>query len=479
MKIKNNLLLILLFCLYGIFLALNVMAYAGGSDSSGYLNAARLIVAGKLHEKQRIVEGVSASQISSHTYIPLGFTPSVNEEMVPTHPLGLPILVALTSFITGLAAAPNVVMWLHAIGSLILIYNFALILNLEKFWAVIATILLAINPLFIFYSLQLMSDMPSLFWCGLTIFSALKTREKVNWAIIAGASAGMAVMIRPANILIFIPLLIALGKNWRSLIYCGLAGLPFAAIMLILNHGLYGKFITTGYGDVSSLFSLKNIPPSIDAYARYLPLELTPFVLLAVGIFMPKIWSQNQKILVVIAAWIVPFLIFYSCYQFTRETWWYMRFLLPIFPAIILAMILTVRNIHESLPKFRIMISMFFLTFSFCWQASVFARLPILTDGGLSYFKATNWANNNLPKNSIFITMQTSGALLHYTDFSIIRYESVDKKSLEEIEKIQRPIYAMLFPFELEDVLEARFPGKWVKVTEVNPITIWRLDNEK
>ena len=479
MKIKNNLPLILLFCLYGIFLALNVMAYAGGSDSSGYLNAARLIAAGKLHEKQRIVEGISTSQISSHTYIPLGFTPSVNEEMVPKYPLGLPILVALTSFITGLAAAPNLVMWLHAIGSLILIYNFALILNLEKFWAVIATIMLAINPLFISYSLQLMSDMPSLFWCGLTIFSALKTREKVNWAIIAGASAGMAVMIRPANILIFIPLLIALGKNWRSLIYCGLAGLPFAAIMLILNHGLYGKFITTGYGDMSSLFSLKNIPPSVDAYARYLPLELTPFALLAVGIFIPKIWRQNQRILVIIAAWIVPFLIFYSCYQFTHETWGYMRFLLPIFPAIILAMILTVRNIHESLPKFCMMILMFFLTFSFCWQASVFARLPILTDEDLSYFKATNWANNNLPKNSIIIAMQTSGALFHYTDFSIIRYDSVDKKSLEEIEKIQRPIYAMLFPFELEDALETRFPGKWEKVTEVSPATIWRLDNEK
>lgn len=479
MKIKNNLPLILLFCLYGIFLALNVMAYAGGSDSSGYLNAARLIVAGKLHEKQRIVEGVSVSQISSHTYIPLGFVPSVNEEMVPTYPLGLPILIALTSFITGLAAAPNVVMWLHAIGSLILIYNFALILNLEKFWSAIAAILLAINPLFIFYSLQLMSDMPSLFWCGLAVFSALKTREKVNWAIIAGASAGMAVMIRPANILIFIPLLIAFGKNWRSLIYCGLAGLPFAAIMLILNHGLYGKFITTGYGDVSGLFSLKNIPLSVEAYAQYLPLELTPFALLAVGIFMPKIWRQNQRILVVIAAWIMPFLIFYSCYYHTHETWWYMRFLLPIFPAIILAMILTLRNVHELLPKFHGMISIFFLTFSFCWQVGVFARLPILTDGGLSYFKATNWANNNLPKNSIFITMQTSGALIHYTDFSIIRYESLDKKSLEEIEKIQRPIYAMLFPFELESALEARFPGKWERVTEVNPITIWRLDNEK
>jgi hypothetical protein len=75
--------------------------------------------------------------------------------------------------------------------------------------------------------------------------------------------------------------------------------------------------------------------------------------------------------------------------------------------------------------------------------------------------------------------MQTSGALLHYTDFPIIRYDLVDKKSLEEIEKIQRPIYAMLFPFELEDALEKRFPGKWEKVTEVSPTTIWRLDNEK
>ena len=99
--------------------------------------------------------------------------------MVPTYPLGLPITVVLTSLVTGLDAAPHIVMWLYAIGSLILVYNLALILNLEKFWALIAAVLLAINPLFIHYSIQLMSDLPSLFWCGLAVFSALKSKEKL------------------------------------------------------------------------------------------------------------------------------------------------------------------------------------------------------------------------------------------------------------------------------------------------------------
>lgn len=483
MKIKNNLPLILLFCLYGILLALNMRAYAGGSDSSGYSNIARLIASGKLHEKQRIVEGISAPEISKYAYIPLGFAPSSNEEMIPTYPFGLPIIVALTSFVTGLAAAPHIVMWLHAIGSLILIYNFAFLLNLEKLLAVIATVLLAINPLFVSYSTQLMSDMPSLFWCGLAIFAALKTQEKVNWAIIAGAAVGVAVMIRPVNILIFIPLLIALGKNWRSLIYCGLAGLPFAATLLILNHVLYGKFITTGYGDFSEFFSPEFIPLSIKSYARYLILELTPFLLLGVGIFMPKIWRQNQRVVVVITAWIASFSIFYSCYYFTHETWGYMRFLLPIFPAIILAMILTAQNIHESFPQFRRVILIFFLTFSFSWQASVLERLPVITDQDESYFKSINLVKDILPENSIFVAIQTSGALLNYTNFPIIRYDAMDRKDLEKIDEVakkaRRPIYAMLYPFEVKEVLE-KFPGDWKKIRETdNQISIWRRDDEE
>ncbi len=483
MKIKTNLILIAILCLYGIFLALNICAYAAGSDQSGYLNAAKLIASGKLHEKQRAIEGIAESEISQTAYLPLGFAASSRGEIVPTYPLGLPILIALTSFFVGFSAASHVVICLHSLGSLILIYRLARTLNLEKFWAVLATVLLAINPLFVSYSLHLMSDMPSLFWCGLAVFSALKTKEKSSWVIVAGAALGMAVMIRPVNILIAIPLLIIFGKNWRNLIYCGLGGLPFAAALLILNHNLYGHFFTTGYGDLSELFGTQFFLASIAAYEKYLLLELTPFVALAIGIFMPSLWRQNPRRSIILAAWIAPFFIFYSFYFYTSGCWWYMRFLLPIFPAIILAMVLTLRDIRESFPKFRRTIMVSFLSLNFFWQASIFLVFPVITNESSEYFLASNWVKNNLEKGSIFIAMQTSGALIQYTEFPIIRYDSVTRSELEKIREVakknQRPIYAMLFSFEFDDVLKTKFPGEWEKVKETKLITIWRRVNEK
>ncbi|MBU6140865.1 MAG: glycosyltransferase family 39 protein [Proteobacteria bacterium] len=483
MKIKTNLILITILCLYAIFLAVKVGAYAAGSDSSGYLNAAKLIASGKLHEKQRFIEGIAESEISQNAYLPLGFVASSREEIVPTYPLGLPILIALTSFLVGFSAAPHVVICLHSLASLILIYRLARILNLEKFWSALAAILLAINPLFFNYSLQLMSDMPSLFWCGLAVFSSLKSKEKASWAIVAGASVGMAVMIRPVNILIAFPLLIIFGKNWRNLIYCGFGGLPFAAALLILNRNLYGHFFTTGYGDLSELFGTQFFLASIVAYEKYLLLELTPLVVLAIGIFMPSLWRQNPRRSIILTAWIAPFFIFYSFYCYTSCCWWYMRFLLPIFPAIILAMVLTLRDIYESFPKFRRTIIITFLSLTFSWQASFSAVFPVITNESSEYFLASNWVKNNLEKDSILIAMQTSGALLQYTEFPIIRYDSVTRSELEKISEVakknQRPIYAMLFSFELDDVMKTKFPGKWEKVKETKLITTWRRINEK
>jgi 4-amino-4-deoxy-L-arabinose transferase-like glycosyltransferase len=40
--------------------------------------------------------------------------------------------------------------------------------------------MLAINPLFISYSVQLMSDMPALFWDSAAMLAALKSRKQIN-----------------------------------------------------------------------------------------------------------------------------------------------------------------------------------------------------------------------------------------------------------------------------------------------------------
>lgn len=465
-----NIFLILLLVGYAISIALNFDVYASGSDPSGYMNDVALILDKNLHAKQRIVEEVS-DKISTSAYIPLGFKPVENNEMVPTYPFGLPILIALVSLLFGVDNAPEITLWLHAIASIILIYFLAKEFGLEKFWAVIASVLLAINPLFVQSFGWMMSDMPAMFWCSLVIFSALKTRQKIEWAIVSGIAIGVAVMIRPTNILIFIPALMIFGKNLRALIYFGFAGLPFAVLQGFLNYNCYGEIFTTGYGDFSNFFKLEFVPQTFFAYTNYLFLELTPFVVLALAVF----WNRNKNSKIIIF-WALPFLIFYSFYYFTSEVWWYMRFILPAFPAIILAMILFLRDIHKSAPQLRMALIISFLSLSFFWQASVILRYDLLRHDESRYLKVNNWAEENLPKNAVIFAMQSSGSLFYYTDFTIVRYDVLSRDELNKINVSSRPFFAILHNFELNQI--SKFPGKWQKENEVDGIVIFRQEEK-
>jgi hypothetical protein len=76
--------------------------------------------------------------------------------------------------------------------------------------------------------------------------------------------------------------------------------------------------------------------------------------------------------------------------------------------------------------------------------------------------------------------MQASGALFYYTPFTFIRWDSLDSGNVGKVEaairKSGRPLYAVLFPFEIDEqhVLQKRMPGHWTQVGKVQDVTIWR-----
>lgn len=76
--------------------------------------------------------------------------------------------------------------------------------------------------------------------------------------------------------------------------------------------------------------------------------------------------------------------------------------------------------------------------------------------------------------------MQMSGALLYYTNLTFVRWDQFDPPSFAPLKdycaQTARPIYALLFPFEQEDVLDKRFPGHWTQVGGRPPVTFWKLD---
>ncbi|MGA2691079.1 MAG: hypothetical protein ABSF76_01835, partial [Opitutaceae bacterium] len=93
-----------------------------------------------------------------------------------------------------------------------------------------------------------------------------------------------------------------------------------------------------------------------------------------------------------------------------------------------------------------------------------------------------DWMNRNLPKDAVCLSMQVSGALVYYTDFTFIRWDALEPDNIGRVESAlrasKRPLYAVLFPFEITDsgALDRRMPGHWTEVGKVDAVTIWRRD---
>ena len=77
---------------YAVTLFLHRSTGAGGADSSGYLNEARMMAAGKTSQPIRLLTTLHLPSEYSYVFTPLGFAPSRRHpgQMVPTYPPGLP-----------------------------------------------------------------------------------------------------------------------------------------------------------------------------------------------------------------------------------------------------------------------------------------------------------------------------------------------------------------------------------------------------
>jgi hypothetical protein len=100
----------------------------------------------------------------------------------------------------------------------------------------------------------------------------------------------------------------------------------------------------------------------------------------------------------------------------------------------------------------------------------------------LRYGSAADWMRSHLPPDAVCLSMQETGALFYYTDFTFIRWDALTKDNVANIEAVVRnsgrPLYAVLFPFEIDqaNVLGGVMPGHWRQVGVVSDVTIWRRD---
>lgn len=464
---------------YAYFCWRNTWTIPGGADSSGYFNLARCLEHGRIHAPARPIEGLPPAALPSFAYVPLGFQPDRSgATMTPTYPLGVPAAFLAGAKCFGWFYGPDLVLWLHTLAGVCFTYLLARQAGAQVASALIAATALAVSPLYLNFALQAMSDVPALAWSAAALWFA--GRRTKTAAALAGFSFGYAVLVRPSSVLLLPAVVFALGWDWRRLLAFGLGGLPTAVAFLGFNRAAYGSPFVTGYGDIGPLMRWAHVPITSAHYGRWFPALLSPLIVLLLA--WPWLLRANRRPAIVHALVAAPMLAFYAFYYHTHETWWYLRFVLPVFPSLIVLATLGGELLLAKIPSavLRGVLASACLVVvvanGVAWSAHFGVR-----DAGRNeriYPIAARLAQN-LPANAVLLAMQTSGALFYGTDHIVVRWDTLEghwPRIRAAARAAGRPIYAVFFEFEVKEAfVDEKTPGDWEKLAQQQGLSIWRL----
>lgn len=467
---------------YAVFLARFSASIAAGADSSGYFNSARLLGEGRFHASVRVPAGQHHTAFGLMTFQPLGFI--IDESaarMTPTYPTGLPLHLLAASWFAGWRHAATIVNIFAALGSGLVLWGLARRVQLSAGWAAAGLMLFWFCPLTLYASLQPMSDLVATLWCLAALHAALCSREHCCWSLLAGVAVSLAVLVRPTNALLILPLALALGWNFRRYLLFALGGLPGGIFFCFYNWKAYGAPLVTGYGDVSTAFSTGFVLPNLAHFTWWIPALLSPLVCAILA--APFISSVRNREFAVLGLWAGLLTGFYAFYIFSGETWWYLRFILPAFPVFLLVALAVLQQLWRRLtiPLAANLVMAAVVAFGVVWQARFTRRLDVLNIpvGEAHYLETANWARDHLPPESALFCMQVSGALYFYTPFLIIRWDQALAARMTELfallQEQKRPVYAVLYDFEKTDAF-VRLGGRWKPMATVGRATFWQLE---
>jgi hypothetical protein len=463
---------------------------AGGADSSGYLNSARMFAAGQLYERVRTVPGVKPDAYRPGVFVPLGMRPGRQPlTAVPTYPPGLPLHLAAASLLIGIGRAPvavNVIAW---VAATVLLYRLARVLAMPQTWCVTAVLTFTLFPLTVLQSVRVMSDLLATAWCTAAVAFALRGRKRGAYAVAAGMSFSMAVLVRPTDALLAPAIALALGGSPAAFVPAAVGAAPLLAGLGLYNLAEYGRVFTTGYTGIAPLVSLTNLPTGLLHFVRWLATFLGVPALALVGFGLVRAVRGDRR-QVVLLTWAGAIVGFYTLYEQSVYGWWRLRFLLPALPAFILSAALAAQELcalaaerWRSRPVLRRLAAPA-IAASLLWALGVSAYWDVtrrVWNVGTSedvYPRCVAWSERQLPPNAALLAMQTSGAVYFYGRSPIVRYDLMDEPTYVRFTADARragvPLYALLFRNDRVE-FDQRWPGSWQRLGGLDEASLWRL----
>lgn len=471
-----------------LFVGTKFRAVASGADSAGYLNSARLLSEGALATPVRSLPEFPTETLWPYT--PLGFVgEGASGLLKPTYPVGLPLHDALAAKVAGWEAGPLAVSLAALLGATMLGHACLRLAGVRPELSLAGAVAIGASPLMLYMSLVPMSDVLATAWCAASFVAAWRSRKvrSPRWALLSGLAFSVAVLVRPTNALL-LPSIALLLPSGRSALAAAVGAAPGAGFFAWYNAALYGSVLKTGYGSILGAFSLSNVGPSLANYAATFPwvLPLT-FLSLALAAFLP--WRERPREMAALAVFAFGLPAFYAAYDFTPQAWWFLRFLLPAFPALAAVALLGVQGLENRLRwghalTWRAVVAGGLAAVSLA--ASVhWTRARMIVYFGtdqLPYAEASDWGRQHVPAGAAVICMQMSGALYFYTDFPTVRWDQLKPDEgagfRRALAASGRPVYAALFDFEEAEAFQ-KLPGRWTQLATFRSTHWWRYDGER
>jgi hypothetical protein len=424
--------------------SLIVSPEAGGSDSAGYLLNSKIIL-GKFPTQNLTPTIMPKSNCGALDQM-LTSRLSVNSKCTSfdrhaSYPVGFGILHAVSTLIFGDNDFGRTFSEAFTFtGILFLLYIFIFYTTKKVSLALLGPFLYAVSKTSLFCLNSNLSDGPGAFWNLAATFASFvilgKSLEKTfkHHLMLAGYTVVIwfAVLTREINalcILILFAVYLRFNKSTKIfvLLYFFITGIPF----LYLRHKLLGTWFSPSYG--TGIFNAISPKWFLRGLGNELYFLASSLGVLLLVLFFPRLkWSFMEKIMLV---QVFVMFMFYSFYQWSGETWWDSRFVISVFPILIVLVLTRYSEFHSKYLTKRTLTKLHFQSKTVVSVLAVALVASLLVANSLVHFSGASspyryllfeapkfravepvveFIAKNVPTSSTIVTMDFSAAGRYY-----------------------------------------------------------------
>lgn len=461
---------------------------ASGPDSFAYVSQAALWRSGQLEVPVPLAaEAPWPNAIG--TFAPFGYRPAPDGRpaLMPVTAPGVPLAMAALQTVGGHAAAFLVT---PLAGGVLVLLTFAIGARVRSGAAgLIAAWLVATSPALLFMLMWPMTDVPAAACTALLAWVLLGSSAR--FAGVAGLVASAGLLIRPTFFLIAAAagawllldgLIFRRGPGRWVRVWMYVAGLvPGALFVAWLNTIWYGGAAASGYGTAAQLFSLSRLPDNAVRYGRWL-FETSPLAIVgAAALIVPlaRFWPRpsglrTALLFAAIAAGSCALYLVYEPY----DDWWYLRFLLPAWPAFFTATAVVLVDWRERGRLAAVAVA---ATVVVAGLAGVMvARARGVFEIGPTerrYVTVARIVDEHTEPSAVILTSAHSGTVRYYAGRVTLRFDELDPAWLDRaiawLNARGRHPYLLLEEWEAP-IFDARFRGASALADlSFQPIVAW------